>query len=49
MVVADFETDLSQESLKWLSILFAVMCGLSFALNSYVMKHYVQKFKFDVI
>lgn len=49
MVVADFETDLSQEALKWLSILFAVMCGLSFALNSYVMKHYVLKFKFDVI
>ena len=25
------------------------MCGLSFALNSFVMKHYVKKFNFDVI
>ena len=25
------------------------MCGFSFALNSFVMKHYVLKFKFDVI
>lgn len=29
--------------------MFAVMCGFSFALNSFVMKHYVQKFNFDVI
>lgn len=25
----------------WLSILFAIICGLSFAINSFVMKHYV--------
>ena len=33
----------------WLSIFFAIICGLSFALNSFVMKHYVKKFDFSVI
>lgn len=32
-----------------LSVIFAVMCGLSFALNSFVMKYYPRKYKFDVI
>lgn len=45
----ELTSDLDQQTLLWLSILFAILCGFSFALNSFVMKHYVLKFNFDVI
>ena len=38
-----------QRKYLFLSIFFAVLCGVTFALNSLVMKYYVKKFNFGVV
>ena len=44
------ELDLiTQSKYLLLSVFFAVLCGVSFAINSLVMKHYVQAHKFGPI
>ena len=38
-----------QSKYLYLSVMFAIFCGLTFSLNSWVVKHYPIKYGFDAI